>query len=324
MTSRSVVDWEAIHIYYFDNQDRLLMEGVKPAIDEALASREVDSFFFLRYWKGGPHVRLRLRPVDGHHGRDGAVAGIRRAVESHMRAHPGEVKVGVETLASMQEELSRLEGEDPGDLVPPNTVRDESYRPEFEKYGGAVGIEIAERLFCESSVLVLETLPVASLSMSRRLGTGYIALLAGLRASGYLDRRLLSFLAHYCRLWAPWVLPELRPQWAPRLEEYRPVLRAHSLAILGEADLPDAVRRWQAVVADTWSAVGACADVVLPQVALAGDDASDDRRRQVLLSSYLHTHNNRLGLIPASESFLGYLGHHIVAELLGTEPELER
>jgi hypothetical protein len=60
---------------------------------------------------------------------------------------------------------------------------------------------------------------------------------------------------------------------------------------------------------------------VLAAVTLAGPDAPPQRRRQVLLSSYLHTHNNRLGLIPQQEALLGYLGHHVLSAQAGIAPD---
>jgi thiopeptide-type bacteriocin biosynthesis protein len=311
--------WRGLHLYYYGDQDALLVDSVRPALADLTAAGVVQRYFFLRYWMGGPHVRLRLEVAEpeGAH----AERAVRDEVGRFMRSHPGEVPVDLEAVSGMQAELARLEDEEPAAVVSQDCVRNEPYRPEHAKYGGEVGVEIAESLFCESSTIVLDVLGAAAATPSRRLGTGFLATLAALRAAGMDAGETREFLAHYCRLWSRWVLADVKPLWPRRLQEHRHELRSRAAAIVAGCELPTPLRRWASAVDAAWSQVQARRHTVLPEVTLAGTTgAPDDRREQVLLSSFVHTHNNRLGLIPASEAYLGYLGHHVLSDLLAVPP----
>src|SRR5689334_16190255 len=70
--------WMSAHLYYQGPLDLLLRELVVPLVRDLGGRGLLAQHFFLRYWQGGPHLRLRLRPVE----RDGAPAVVRRAVEN--------------------------------------------------------------------------------------------------------------------------------------------------------------------------------------------------------------------------------------------------
>ncbi|MGH3521276.1 MAG: thiopeptide-type bacteriocin biosynthesis protein [Mycobacterium sp.] len=53
--------WVSAHLYYHDPLDELLRRAVHPLVGELAAGGLIDGFFFVRYWQGGPHVRLRAR-----------------------------------------------------------------------------------------------------------------------------------------------------------------------------------------------------------------------------------------------------------------------
>ena len=54
--------WVSLHLFYHDNPMPLLVECVQPMIKELYARHLLQRFFFIRYWQGGPHIRLRLLP----------------------------------------------------------------------------------------------------------------------------------------------------------------------------------------------------------------------------------------------------------------------
>lgn len=111
--------------------DRLLLELVQPLVAEIMAAGAADRWFFLRY--GDPRWHLRLR----FHGspaalRDHVLPALDRRVEPFQR----------------QGIAWRLQFD--------------HYEPEVERYGGALAIGIAERLFQSDSELCLELLPVVA------------------------------------------------------------------------------------------------------------------------------------------------------------------
>jgi lantibiotic biosynthesis protein len=108
--------------------DRLLLELVQPLVKEMTNAETVPGWFFVRY--GDPRWHLRLR----FHGDPG-----------HLSAHV--LPALLERAAPFQRQgiLWQLELD--------------AYEPEVERYGGPLGIALAERLFQIDSELCLELLP---------------------------------------------------------------------------------------------------------------------------------------------------------------------
>lgn len=63
MTPR--MDWWAFHVFLFDpaQGEACLLEDIMPALRDLLAQGRVSSWFFIRYWEGGPHLRVRLAGI---------------------------------------------------------------------------------------------------------------------------------------------------------------------------------------------------------------------------------------------------------------------
>src|SRR5690349_12865569 len=59
--------WRALHIYLHrpvEEVDAFLVRRVGPLVARLLGEGRITSWFFIRYWVDGPHVRLRLRDAD--------------------------------------------------------------------------------------------------------------------------------------------------------------------------------------------------------------------------------------------------------------------
>jgi thiopeptide-type bacteriocin biosynthesis protein len=104
--------------------DQLLRDVVQPVIETALRTGAVDRWFFVRY--GDPDWHLRLR----FHGQPA-------------RLH-GEVLRAVQAAAAPLLDDGRLW-----------RIQLDTYEREVERYGGALGIELAERVFHADSEAVL-------------------------------------------------------------------------------------------------------------------------------------------------------------------------
>ncbi|MBB5830111.1 lantibiotic dehydratase C-terminal domain-containing protein [Micromonospora carbonacea] len=308
--------WRSVHVHRLDGQDVFLTEGLGPALADLRAQRRVRRAFFLRYWEGGHHVRIRVRcaPVDA----DAVVADLSGALTRYLRAHPEEHSFDLDEFArTAQPTMAALEGVAPGGTYPPGTVREAPYVPELDKYGGPAGVAVAEEFFDRSAALVLDALRRVIERPGRRLGLGFTMMLRGLDAAGLSPAEAAAFLRHYCLMWSPYIFDEFLDTWPRLLAERREPVAAQTRRLLAARPLADGY-------SSAVRAAVAAADAdptVLPAVTLAGPDADPARRRRVLLVSYLHTHNNRLGLAPEQEAFLGFLGHHVLAEWAGTAPE---
>jgi lantibiotic biosynthesis protein len=119
--------------------DALLLELVRPWVEEALATGAADRWFFIRYSDPDWHLRVRL------HGEQDRL--FREVLRSFQRRAAPYLATGCL-----------------------HKVQLDTYEPETERYGGPQGIELAERLFCVESRTALMTLEglEGSLTSTRR------------------------------------------------------------------------------------------------------------------------------------------------------------
>ncbi|MFC5666093.1 lantibiotic dehydratase C-terminal domain-containing protein [Kitasatospora misakiensis] len=148
--------WVSAHLFYHGDQDAVIVGVVKPAVERLGRAGLVDGFFFLRYWEGGPHVRLRLRTRPEH------VQEVRSVVEERAAAFylasPSQSELTEEGYAESAAALAALERMADYDTVlhPDNSVAFIDYTPETEVFGTGRAMEAVERQFMASSVLAVE------------------------------------------------------------------------------------------------------------------------------------------------------------------------
>lgn len=152
--------WRSWHLHLSSSaksmHDRVIVDVVGPVV-EAVAP---ESFFFIRYWQGGPHVRLRMRGLDARAARRAeSLLAERLAAALELRGderpldrdHFGLQAASLATAGEQGKSLPVEALREPG-------VHHARYEPEFGRYGGAGLITVSERLFEQSSRAVLEIL----------------------------------------------------------------------------------------------------------------------------------------------------------------------
>lgn len=162
-------EWLFAKIYASpSNIDRLLLEHIRPLAAKVLASAKADGWFFIRY--GDPHWHLRLR------------------------FHGNANTLSAELLPELREclELQRQRGKI-------WRMQLDTYERELERYGGATGTRIAERLFQYDSELVLELLAAICDQLGARIRwhlafAGVDCLLSGLGLDLGARRQLVNSL----------------------------------------------------------------------------------------------------------------------------------
>jgi thiopeptide-type bacteriocin biosynthesis protein len=309
--------WRALYVHRYGSQDEFLVDSVAPLVNSLSASGALHGFFFLRYWQGGHHIRLRLQVAEEES--EKLVDESAAKLGTYLAEFPGTTSLDRSDFNEAQVTMAALEHADTETIHPPDTIRRGLYLPEHDKYGGTRGVAIAEELFESSSSLAIATLRKAPGEPRKRLGAGFLAMVRGLCATGRSPADAARFFAHYCLLWSPYIFDEFLQTWPELLRARRKPVRRHAAQALADAEaISDP---FTTAMRKAWTEVRTHADAVLPAVTVAGLNAPRERREEVLLASYLHTHNNRLGLIPQQESFLGYLGHHVMSELAGKSPE---
>lgn len=272
--------WRAWHLHVPSTDrsvhDRVAVEAITPVL-KALPGRP---WFFLRYWHGGPHVRLRIGDLDE------AEAGLAERLLGEALADAGELREGETAMDPAEYEQTAAALTTAGDqpthdevtgMLPPGVHRF-AYHPEYERYGGRELMPETERLFELSSGLVLAFLRRGPSTGARALLALRAAVCAGQALGGGEDAA--AFYDHGQHAWRSWAagygyserqLDEVRRAARPTAE-----LRTMATAADGGGPLAP----WQ-------SALTALSDRIRRQTAV--------HPAQVAVS-HVHMLHNRLGL----------------------------
>jgi len=139
--------WLAAHLYYNEPWEGFLTKCVEPYIASVLSAGVVEQYFFIRYWDRGPHIRLRFK------GESSIIEQLFRPnllehFENYFEDKPSK-RTNPNYPLNFPDEFKWL---------PNNSVQFFNYEPEYERYGGTVGTQIAEEHFQISSVATLNNI----------------------------------------------------------------------------------------------------------------------------------------------------------------------
>ena len=279
--------WLSLYIYFGDDLygrdiDRLLVLAIAPLLERLQAEQLIERYFFVRYQDPECHLRLRLevRPV------------MATEVENRVRSSLASF---LEREAGNEASVSRIEN------VP--------YEPEWQRYGGLVGVTLAERHFHLSSTVAIEALSeTLDGAASRRVGKSLLMALVLAQSFCGDFRAASSFLSWYADSYLAHMLDGDDAQ-----QDFRRRLAANSRA--SEASVDRAVaslltvgeqRSFGSPWLDRWAegCRGLRREIrhltSVSQLDIEIDLAS-------LNASLLHMHHNRLGLSIPQEVHLTYL-----------------
>lgn len=139
--------WLASHLYYEGDLQKLLLDAVEPFIRKVMDQKQANSFFFIRYWDKGSHIRLRFKGFQ-HIVEKKLQPGASRYFSEYFTKHPS-VRGTNYNLADYPDAHTWYAND---------SVHFLPYEPETDRYGGAIGVLIAEQQFEVSSRTVLKIL----------------------------------------------------------------------------------------------------------------------------------------------------------------------
>ncbi|MHA6765689.1 lantibiotic dehydratase C-terminal domain-containing protein [Streptacidiphilus sp. PAMC 29251] len=201
--------------------ETVLTEAVGPLADRlGLLEADGPPWFFLRYWQGGPHLRLRLGGLT-----EAEAASVESELARRLRtldaAVPGAQRIdqegyrrAVRPLAAAGEAGNPLPA---GDLLAPGLHRT-AYEPEYARYGGRQLIGRSEQLFHRSSQVALRVC-LARAGVRHGLVSGLEATAAALSVLSVQDGEpataaQVRFLTVQRDLWLDWAQPADAPAGA--------------------------------------------------------------------------------------------------------------
>jgi thiopeptide-type bacteriocin biosynthesis protein len=135
--------WISCHIFSLQKIDALLKNAIAPFMLGLKKNKEIEQFFFIRYWEKGPHIRLRLKVESISKEEE-----IKDKLGSYFNAYFQKNK------SVMTEELLKYFKEN--DYFLTDDIHFIEYVPETLRYGGDLALIIAEEQFQLSSSCVLE------------------------------------------------------------------------------------------------------------------------------------------------------------------------
>jgi len=300
--------WLNYHLYYHQDVDHAIRRFVHPLVAGLLRSDWIDSFFFVRYPLGGPHLRLRLRPQPE------TSALVAEAAEAQARdflaGWPSTSKISRESILRTNQKLM---ASDPHELdasiYPDNTFLRFPFRPEVERYGGPELWRGSLDFFAVSSATALDLLSrYSSESRSRQLALAFRVLACQALSFARDEEDLVSTLRYAVDLWGtrmPGALAkgdrafvEQRAMFVQLFERALYLLANGSSAAAtaeeeAKAQLGEAARRL------AWTV-----------------RAADRDMHQRIGTSQLHMTANRLGLSNAEEVYLSRILTRLASELM--------
>ncbi|HEU5227272.1 MAG TPA: thiopeptide-type bacteriocin biosynthesis protein [Ktedonobacteraceae bacterium] len=313
-------DWISAHLFYHQDLRVVLTDCVRPLIDTLRAEESIKRFFFIRYWQGGPHIRLRLLPTN-QTGRERIQQKLEQHVSKFLTAYPAMQQMQEEEYRQAAVHFSRFEYGQPDDtpLYPNNSLQYIPYVPEYHRYGGRAAMPIVERHFMESSEVVLDLLG-QTMTHNQRTGLALSMMLSGL--SQYTDEpnELAKLFESYFR----WSRPVFGDRQAAYTEQFgmqyqKQDQRLQKLVV--QVLSPQGNDRNQEnSLLSAWARSLSTLKQALCQQALQTDAPHRRLKEHAplfsethpqslpgILLSCLHMHNNRLGISLFDEAYLAFL-----------------
>ena len=313
-------DWISAHLFYHQDLRVVLTDCVRPLIAVLRSEERINCFFFIRYWQGGPHIRLRLLPAD-----QTSREHIQQRLEQHVRefltASPATQQMQEEEYRQVATHFSRFEYGQADDtlLYPNNSLHYIPYVPEYHRYGGRAGMPIVERHFMESSELVLDLLE-QEMTHNQRTGLALSMMLSGL--SQYTDE--LNGLAKLFESYFHWSSAVFGDQQAAYAEQFERQYQKQSQRLQKLVVQVLSPQRHDRNQEDSFLAAWACSLHTLKQD-LCQQGLSEEQevtliearsqRLPGILLACLHMHNNRLGISLFDEAYLAFLLYKSLAAL---------
>jgi thiopeptide-type bacteriocin biosynthesis protein len=320
MTTTTSKNYVSVHIYYNATDLRPVLLGcVDPLVRQLEDDNLLSRYFFIRYWEGGSHVRLRLLAASPD-----AAGELQRRTETAIREfleeRPSFFDADKEALRPLMrtlfeyeygaEEFIRLYGEDGAmPIADNNTFEYCPYKPEYDRYGGDDGIELSEQHFQVSSSIALEALRDTNSHLRSSILGLALQLMTHFGFAVFEDKdEVIEFFRGYVSRWQGLSVPDsvvegfqaMYDRQAPRIQaHFAQVGKIHQQ--LETAD-DGVLSKWLRHA--FWLRDNIVRLHQEGRLELKPPAATPKEALRRLLTSYIHMMNNRLGVLILEEVYL--------------------
>jgi hypothetical protein len=333
-------EWQALHIFYSADARPILTDCVAPLVRDLRARGLLDRYFFINYWMEGGHVRLRLKPSSA-----AATAEVRHAAETaiveFLARRPALYETDYDAMAEFYDSMFEMEysaeeklrmyqdGEMP--IQDNNTFHYRAYEPEFGRYGGPAGIELAEWHFEYSSDLVIRLVQTTNVHV-RSVMLGLSAQLMMIKVATFLGDpdKMANYLERYYAYWSTAfniASEESLSRYQANYDSMKDALitrfiEVHAAIRQGDPERLTGFRcTWAkhcAELRDRVLELGRAGRLVFPPRSSPDGKPAPITQQDVLLpyllTSYMHMTNNRLGATLIDEAYLAYMLSRAIQE----------
>lgn len=318
-------NWLSIHLFYHDDLAIPILHWVHPLIAELRARHWLDKYFFIRYWQGGPHIRLRLLP-SSEVTFDEINAFLEKQTQDFLGTHPATREIDPQHYDEATAHLSRAEyGTDQRvPLYPNNSWHYFPYEPEYHHYGGLAAMPAIETFFMASSDLALDLL---TQGLPHRSMTSYcLSTMLTAAALSTTDPAALArlFESHFHgwermpRQLADQLLERFTNQYESQEAQVRALVAARLKMVRYDADLsttPESpITRWLTALRPCFAHLTSLDETTPLSIQHPLPDTSTVAN---ILMRCVHMHNNRLGVSLLEESYLLFLLKEALREKKG-------
>ena len=309
-------EWMAFHVFY-SRLDSLIIHAVAQVMRKLQMSELIADYFYIRYWNGGPHLRLRVATLGESDAVGSTIVGklgrfltrwpspaIPEETYDEVSKSMRKANDGAKTLSRTYADCEVLEV-----LQPVNSIQARSYTYDSRRYGGGRGRAVSEGHFCFSSDLTTTILEQVDGGKLKKLRTAlhcatesYLAMEVSAARGQALLLRVAGQLAGVVARDAepdPVAYFGLLPYEAQRgeLEDVRSHLAGDSSSWSCSGRPGRIADAWRVDLDNRWRQLER----------LQSHEKPVGGKRETITMDYLHLLANRLGVTLLEESYLYYL-----------------
>jgi hypothetical protein len=322
--------WIGVSLYYNQPWETFLVDAVLPYTHTAMKTGIAEQYYFLRYWERGPHVRVFFK---------GAPDSLEHVLKPNLEEYF--------SYYYKEKPSRRVEPNYPSNFdeslkwCPNNSIQHINYQADTRRYGGASCMPIAEKQFNLSSNIVLYLIKQNKMNWTQEDAfTQAIGLHLGLaHAFGLNLSEMRQFFRMSFYTWLPKAYELLGKRAARQeiLEEYARLVATYDLSFANQQEqYTDYHRiildcfaggfRMENEMFSDWvedmSEVHAQMSLTLENGTLEDFPTHHTRSYQrtsgsmvdtpqkrlwPILTDFIHSTNNRLGILDKNEGYLNYV-----------------
>lgn len=299
--------WISLHVFLSGGEQthRFLTEWLAASCDDMAGKNVIAQWFYIRYWDGGPHIRVRLQNCTV------SQADLQNLFESNISAY-----VVAEPIA--KEDFYNGHGFD-GVKPPPSqelkwygegSVVNLEYEPEYARYGGQMAIDVNEDLFCISTSIAIRLLRAMGRNDLKKMALSIQFMMITAVALHNSLAEIKAFFHHYAKYWENYspATQKMNAGDAIASDEFTRLQLTSLLTGTGRsfekstpqgywfASLKDAIEKFN-VIYDNHLLISP----ITGALAISRDEA--DLAIANIIGSQMHMFNNRLGLSAEEEYY---------------------